>query len=188
MKNYVCYGLWVLLMVVGGGRGWGQTTYYSTNSSNVNILANWNSARNGTGSTPGSFGANNTWVIQNGHEMTLTGSNTWNVGSSGTVIIESGGTWTNSSNGTVTIGTFTIYGGGTYIHNTGSAIVPGTTRKFANSTNGGNGNGTYEIQAYGTSSIPSLGTITWGNVRVNRASTTQMLAIQLALQLLREIL
>lgn len=154
-------------------KAFAQTTYYSEGSLAVNDVNNWNTQPDGLGSSPGAFGTNNTWIIQNGHSMTLTGTSTWNVGSNGVVTIQNGGTWTNNSSGAVTIGTFNIHGGGTYVHNSGNAIVPGTTRNFANSTNGGNGNGTYEIQNYGTSSIPSSGSVTWGNVRVNRGTTTQ---------------
>lgn len=148
-----------------------QTTYYSKGNLAVNTAANWNTQRDGSGTNAASFGTNNTWVIQNGHSMTLSGTATWSSGTGSTVRIEGGGTWTNSSSGTVTIPTFQIYGNGTYIHNTGSATVPGTTKQFANTTNGGNGNGTYEIQNTGTSGF-STG-ITWGNVRINRSTTTQ---------------
>jgi hypothetical protein len=161
----------LILFLCLGATGWGQTTYYSKGSLAVNTAANWNTARDGLGTNASAFGTNNTWVIQNGHSMTLSGATTWNVGASGIVIIENGGTWTSSSSGAVTINTFKIYGGGTFIHNTGAATVYGTTRQFANSTNGSNGNGTYEIQGYGTSGITTG--ITWGNVRVNRATTTQ---------------
>lgn len=147
-----------------------QTTYYSKSSGDVSLAGNWNTQRDGSGTDATTFDAGNTWVIQGGHSMTLSAATDWNVDATGTVRIENAATWTNSSTGAVTIGTFQIYGGGTYIHNTGSTTVPGSTRQFSNATNGGNGHGTYEIQNYGTGAITSG--ITWGHVRINRATTT----------------
>ncbi len=162
-----------LISTVWFGFLMGQSTYYSSGSLPVNSLSSWNTQPDGSGADPASFGSNNSWIIQNGHSMTLSGTSTWNVGSNGVLTIQNGGIWTNNSSGTVTIGIFNIYGGGQFVHNSGTAVVPGNTRNFANSTNGANGNGTYEIQNYGTSPINSGTGITWGNVRVNRTSTTQ---------------
>ncbi len=60
---------------------------------------------------------------------------------------------------------FYIYGGGTYIHSMDDGTVPGTNRYFADSNNGGNGNGTLKIVAQGTGGLTSG--ITWGNVVID---------------------
>ncbi len=109
-------------------------TYYSKGSFAVNTPSSWNTARDGSGTNASSFGIGNTWVIQNAHSMTLSGSSTWDVSTTGTVQIENGGSWLNSSSGAVTIGTFQVDNGGTYSLS-GSAAIPGTTRTLgANST------------------------------------------------------
>jgi hypothetical protein len=60
--------------------------YYSQATGDFNTLANWNSARNGSGSAPAGF-AGNTFVVQNGHTMTLSAD----VGVSD-LTVEAGGT------------------------------------------------------------------------------------------------
>ena len=101
-------------------------TYYSKGSFAVNTPSSWNTARDGSGTNASSFGIGNTWVIQNAHSMTLSGSSTWDVSATGNVQIENGGSWLNSSSGAVTIGTFQVDNGGTYSLS-GSAAIPGTT-------------------------------------------------------------
>lgn len=101
--------------------------YYSKGSLAVSTASSWNTGRDGSGTDASSFGTGSTWIIQNAHAMTLTGSTTWNVSSSGIVQVESGGTWTNTSSGTVTTGTLQVDNGGTYAHST-TATFPGTTR------------------------------------------------------------
>ena len=171
MKKFkTTFGILAILLLMLVNIGWSAgTTYYSQGNLAVNTLANWNTIRGGGGTSPANFTSSDIFVIQNGHAMTLAATYTWVV-TGGTVIIESGGSWQNSSATTVTIPTFTIYGGGTYYHNTGTGTVPGGTKKFANSTNGGNGNGTIEIQSEGSAGIQ--GAVTWGNVVVNCATTT----------------
>ncbi|MBS1648849.1 MAG: hypothetical protein JSR09_04005, partial [Bacteroidetes bacterium] len=153
-----------------GLSSWAQTTYYSKGSLDVATAGNWNTATDGSGTDASSFGTNNTFIIQNGHSMTLSGSTSWSIGgTNGVLTIQSGGTWTNSSSGTVTIGTFNIYGGGKYINNSGSTAAnkgfPGTTKNWANSNNGGNGNGTVEVQNQGSSAIST--SLTYGNLIIN---------------------
>jgi hypothetical protein len=145
------------------------TIYYSKGSLDVSVATNWNTARDGSGTNASIFGTSNTWVIQNTNSMTLSGTTGWSLGATnGVLIIENGGTWTNSSSGSVTLGTFYIYGGGKYIHSTGSTMTNEGSqhRYFADATNGGNGNGTVEIQNQSGSAILSTAP-TWGNVIIN---------------------
>lgn len=176
--------------------------YYSQSSGAFNNSTRWNTARNGSGSShDATYSNTHTYYIQNGHS--ITSSTSPNIGnSSSTMIIENGGTYTHTSatTSTLTLGTLRIEGGGLYIanrtgqtittvniyangkliHNTGNNTIIGTNRNYSNATNGGNGNGTYEIQNHGASAIsvqPS-----WGNLIVNRSggvvafSTTQTIA------------
>jgi len=163
-----CYVLAILFLTGITFEGWAQTTYYSKSSSSATTASNWNTARNGSGANAGSFGLNNTWVIQNGHTMTISTGLAWDVGiPGGTVIIESGGILDVSSILDIRIGVFKIYAGGKYIHRRGTGAVPGATRQFANSTNGGNGNGTVEVQSQGTASLSNA---TYGNLIINLTS------------------
>jgi hypothetical protein len=138
-------------------------SYYSKGSLAVNIASNWNTARDGSGTDASSFGTGGTFIIQNTHAMTLTGSSTWDVSASGTVQIESGGSWTNSSSGAVTMGTLQVDNGGSYIHATNNAL-PGTSKAFgATSTVTYNGSSqTVEALTYGHLTIASAGTRTLG--------------------------
>ena len=144
-------------MPAGRARAAGAT-YYSQGSLAPNLTTSWNTAGGGGGSSPSNFTSGDVFVIQNGHNMATTA--VWIVSGSGaTIQIESGGTLT--GNNAVTVVTFQIDNGGKFIHNTGNAIVPGTTRSFA-------ANSTYEIWNQGTAAI-SAG-ITWGNVIINLAT------------------
>jgi hypothetical protein len=98
------------------------TTYYSQGSFDPAITTNWNSARGGGGTAPTNFTAGDTFVIQNGHNMT--NASAWSVSGSGSKLwVENGGTLT--ANYTVTLAsatTFQIDAGGTYIHNNTAAF------------------------------------------------------------------
>ena|GEM_PF-1981113 len=133
-------------------------TYYSQGSLAPNLTTSWNTVRGGGGSAPANFTGGDIFVVQSGHSMTT--SATWTVSGTGAKIqIEGGGTL--QANNAVTVPTFQIDAGGKFIHNTGTATVPGTARSFA-------ANSTYEIWNQGTASI-SAG-VTWGNVIINLAS------------------
>ncbi|HEX3560820.1 MAG TPA: Calx-beta domain-containing protein [Pyrinomonadaceae bacterium] len=111
------------------GRAAGAT-FYSRGSLPPQLLASWNTARNGTGTPPSSFTSGDTFVIQNTHNMSTTSA--WSIsGTNSKLQIESGGTLT--ANNAVTLAsaaTFQIDGGGTYVHNNssayGSTIFQGT--------------------------------------------------------------
>lgn len=179
------------LVLFLGITGVWAATYYSRSSGQWNTTTRWNTARDGSGSShDAAWTGNHIYYIQNGHAITRPGIGLGSTSSS--LVIEDGGSYTHGttggnltfslvrieSNATFTANatghaytTFTIYGGGKYIHNTGSSAIPGVTRNFANSTNGNNGNGTVEIQNQGSSAITSG--ITWGNVIINNTTTTQ---------------
>ncbi len=120
-------------------------TFYSQAGGNPATLTNWNSVRGGGGFTPGSTTAGN-FVIQNGHNMTTTGTITF--GQSGTFLqIESGGTLTANSAVTVPAGaTFKLDDGGTYIHNNTGTLA---TTIFAGTEQFGAAS-TFEIQRWET--------------------------------------
>ncbi len=131
--------------------GWGQELYYySTGSVDPTVTTNWNSQRNGTGTSPSDFATDyQLFYLQNGHVMT-TGAE-WIVSGVGLkVVVESGGTLkitvaspivsliinsggTVQADAAITIGssgTFQIDDGGTYVHNNsvayGGSIFRGT--------------------------------------------------------------
>jgi hypothetical protein len=137
--------------------------YYSKGNLAVNTPSNWNTARDGSGTDASSFGTGNTFVIQNAHAMTLTGSNTWNVSTSGTVQIESGGSWTNSSTGTVTANLLQVDNGGTYTHGA-NAVIPGTTKSFGATSTVVYSGGTQTVEGltYGNLTFSGFGTRTLG--------------------------
>jgi hypothetical protein len=152
-------------------------TYYSLGSLPPNLNSSWNSARDGSGSAPANFSGADSFIIQFGHNMTTTA--TWAVSNASSLVeIENGGVLKAVTGSLATLtGIFQIDGGGVYAHavtGTGTATVPGAAgRRFANSTNGGLGNGTFEIQAQ-SNGFATTG-ITWGNVVVN--NTTQSSAL-----------
>lgn len=65
-------------------------SYYSQSSGSPLVLVNWNSNPAGGGSTPGSFSAGDTFVIQDGHTMTATTA--WTLSGSAKLQVNSGGT------------------------------------------------------------------------------------------------
>ena len=136
--------------------------YYSKGSLAVNTPANWNTARDGSGTNASAFGTGGRWIVQNGHAMTLTGSTTWNVSSSGTVEIESGGTWTNTSSGLVTIGALQVNNGGTYSHGT-TAAFPATTRTL----------GVSSTVDYSTTA-QTVTALSYGNLTLSNSGTKTM--------------
>ena len=114
----------ILALMLNAELGWGQVTYYSQGSVAPNLTANWNTNRAGGGSTPSNFTtANNTFVIQNGHTMTTSG--TWSISGSSTKLqIEDGGILI--ANHAITLSsntTFQIDDGGRYIHNNTTAFA-----------------------------------------------------------------
>jgi hypothetical protein len=136
--------------------------YYSKGSLAPNLTTSWNSNRNGSsGKTPVNFKGGATFMIQNGHSMTTSG--TWSIsGTSSKLEIESGGTLNAVDAITLSSGTtFQIDNGGTYIHNNTAAVLlfSGVENFSANSL--------VEIKNWVSSStaIPAI-TGSWGNLKI----------------------
>lgn len=78
---------------------WGQTYFYSTGTnSSPTTLSNWNSMRDGSGTAPANFTANNqVFVIQDGHTISRT-TGGWTIsGTNSQLLVEGGGTYTSTS-------------------------------------------------------------------------------------------
>lgn len=138
----------------------------------MNSLGSWNTVRAGGGSAPANFTAGDTFVVQNGHNMTNTAA--WAVTGTGNKIqIESGGLLMANSTFIISCTAFQIDNGGTYIHNAGNSAngsvndIPGTTRSFGASS-------TVEIRKWGdgTGTSPNAlpSGISWGNLIINVAT------------------
>ena len=114
----------------------GQTTYYSNASGSLNTLANWTTARDGSGVSPATF-AGNDFVVQNGDSMTAVSGF-----SSNSLTIESGGTLFTLDN-TISGSSFTLATGGSlHIGSTegiasygATGAVQSTTRTFSTGGN-----------------------------------------------------
>lgn len=110
-----------------------QTTYYSQGDLDAVSVTSWNTDPAGAGTSPADFTGNNTWIIQTGDQMTLSGN--WTVGGPAFVTIEGGLIVSSDYQVTVT-GTLTVNGtltnSGTYngaaspVSATGGISVNGT--------------------------------------------------------------
>ncbi|MDN4166242.1 T9SS type A sorting domain-containing protein [Cytophagales bacterium LB-30] len=114
-------------------------TYYSQGTNNFSIVSNWNTAIDGSGSSPASIGAFD-YVIQDGHTITLNNSYTINSlivgnGTSGSLVLS------DNNNRTLTIS------GGLTINNGASVIANGAFNRTATLNVGGNiaVNGTLDL-------------------------------------------
>ena len=160
-SHFAAFARRLLLVLLAVGAAQLQAaTYYSTGSVTPNTLANWKSARDGSGSSPANFTAGDTFVIQSGHNMPTTATMSIS-GVNSKLWIENGGTLT--ANNAVTLNaatTFQIDGGGTYIHNNTGAysttIFQGTENFAASST--------VEIRASNTTGPSS---VAFGNLTIN---------------------
>ena len=143
-------------------------TFYSQSSSAPNTAANWNTARDGSGTNAvaGDFTAGNIFIVQgsgNGGTTphTMTTSATWSVlGVGSRIEIENGATLQANNAITVASGTtFAINNGGTYIHNNTGA--PATTIFTGIESFGASSN--FELRNWVNSSTAIPTGITWGN-------------------------
>jgi hypothetical protein len=136
--------------------------FYSNGSGDPAAIANWRTERNGTGTSPTNFTSGETFVIENGDNMTTTTTTTWNIsGTNPKLQIENGGTLT--ANSAITLSpstTFQIDNGGTYIHNNTSAFA---TTIFAG-LESFDSNSTVEFRDWNTTG-PNVSS--WGNVKFN---------------------
>ena len=139
------------------------TVYYSQGSGDPNVLANWNTNAGGGGSTPVDFISDDqTFLIQNGHNMTTTASG-WSVsGNNTTVEISNGGTLTADYQVTISASTtFQVDDGGTYVHNnTSSTVWNGTTSL-----------GTTSAVTYQYSGAQNVAALNYGNLTIDGGNT-----------------
>ena len=151
-----------------------QTTtsllYYSNGSGDPAVLANWKTARNGTGTSPSNFTSGETFIIESGDNMTTTA--TWSISGTGSKLqIENGGTLT--ANNAITLAaasTFQIDNGGTYIHN--NTGTPSSTIFTGTESFGPTSNFRIDNWANNTTSITSGLTLPYGNFEINYTSNT----------------
>ena len=139
--------------------------YYSTGSGAPNVLTNWKTARNGTGTSPANFTSGAIFVIQATHTMTTTAA--WAVsGTNSKVWVENGGTLV--ANNAITLAaatTFIIDDNGTYIHN--NTGTPSTTI-FAGTENfGANSNVVINNWVNNTTALTTGVTLPFGNLEIN---------------------
>ncbi|MEI9807883.1 MAG: hypothetical protein WDO16_08415 [Bacteroidota bacterium] len=133
-------------------------TYYSVNNAAPNTTGSWKSNRNGTGSSPSSFGHDDDiFIVQAGHTMTTTAN--WNVnGDDSKVVVEAGATL--KANQKVSVDIFQVYDGGNYIHNDNSSSIPGGNERILAA------NSTIEINDWsGSTKLPEE--TTWGNLIID---------------------
>lgn len=124
-------------------------TYYTQSSGIVSTPSNWNSLAGGGGATPDDFAGSHTWIIQEGHDMTM--SENWSVGAGGSAVVEINGSLAVSGLFLVQVnGTLAING---TLVNTGSH----TSADFITATGGITVNGTYNHARDG-GNLPSM---TW---------------------------
>jgi CSLREA domain-containing protein len=149
------------------------TTFYSQGSLPPELFTSWNTQRGGGGSPPTSFTDGDTFVIQNTHNMSTLSPLGWTVSGTGaTVEIESGGILT--ANAVVSVPSFTIDDGGTYIHNAASATtdgnaadIPGSASRTFKPTS------TVTVKQWATSGSTApaaLPAVTWGNLTIDVAT------------------
>ena len=80
-----------------------SNNYYSTGSGNANTLTNWNSERDGSGSTPTDL-SNGLFYVENGDVITMTAN--WNL--TGGLTVETGGSLNSQSFELTGLATFTV--------------------------------------------------------------------------------
>lgn len=153
------------------------TPYYSQGNLDASLLASWNSARDGSGSAPGSFGATDGFFVQPGHSMTTSAATTipyLNL-ESGSIftatflitctdlMLQAGCTFDQrvaAANGTY-VTNFYIFDEATWIHNN-AGWLPAVNRYFDPNSN-------QVFYQWGGGTFPS-NTI-WGNVKLEGTTT-----------------
>lgn len=137
-----------------------KLTYYSTGDNDPGVLANWNTARDGSGSIPLNWTSGEVFVIENGDSLSTTG--TWTLsGTSAKLWLEEGGILL--ANHAITIpsgGYFQLDNNSKYYHsNTGafaSTIFQGTESIATGST--------IELKSWNTTGPSGIG---FGNLIIN---------------------
>ncbi len=141
------------------------TAYYSIGSVAPNVLTNWKTARDGTGTSPANFTSGAFFVIQNTHTMTT--SATWSVsGTNSKIWIESGGSLV--ANNAITLAaasTFQIENNATYIHNNNG--TPSSTIFTGTESFGSNSNFIINNWVNNTTAFTTGVTLPYGNLEIN---------------------
>jgi hypothetical protein len=168
----------------GGAGGAGQiivtVTYYSQGNLDATLTTSWNSARDGSGSAPANFISGDIFIIQgtgNGgttpHAMTM--SQAWTISGGGSLTkleIENGAKLTATF--LITVPTFQVDNGGTYVHNAAGSSVNGNVNDLPGSTSRSFGaTSTVEFQSWangGGSPVALPSGINWGNLTINVAT------------------
>jgi hypothetical protein len=147
-----------------------QTPYYFI-SGTLSTAANWNTARDGSGTALINFTTNNrTYVIQSG--QTVTNSAAWSIsGTTSKLQIENNATLTASTAVTLSANTtFQVDNGGTYIHNntttTSTSIFQGTESFAAGS------NVRIDNWSSTATAVTNGVTLPFGNLEINWGSNT----------------
>lgn len=142
-----------------------ETAFYSTGNVSPNILSNWKSARDGTGSSPADFTSGHIFIVQSNDTITTTAN--WTVsGLNSRIWIETGGMLI--ANHVISLSTtsfFQIEDSATYIHNntgTPASTIFNGTEVFETKSN-------FIIKNWvnNNTSITSGVTLPYGNVEIN---------------------
>jgi hypothetical protein len=146
------------------------TIYYSQGNLAPNLVASWNSQRNGSGSAPANFTSGDTFAIQNTHNMVSTA--TWAIsgGTSSKLHIETGGILQADRSITLALTTtFQMDAGSKYIQN----VSMGMNSTIFRGIEVFDPTSTIEIQVHpsGTSEPTSPG---YGNLTINIPTGTSL--------------
>ncbi len=138
---------------------WPQTVFYSQNSGDPNTLSNWKTS---AGYSPAGFTDDlQTFVIQNGHTMTTSGSG-WTIAGYNTILeIQGGGILTETTDISLSSATtLLIQDNGTLDHNVNSSAIFNGQESFANASTvnyGYNGDQTVADASYGNLTLCGSG-------------------------------
>ncbi len=141
--------LFVIVLLLAPVMLW-ATTYYSQGSDDFGVLGNWNTASDGSGTSPSAINSTDDFIIQDGHTITADADYTIN-----SLTVQSGGTFDGGGYTMTLNGDFTMDGSmtdGTYgscnftFAGSGAQYISGTgTIEFYNLTF--SGSGTYYASA-----------------------------------------
>jgi len=82
-KKIICLTLPIFFSVLFAGNAF-ATTYYSKSTGNLDVLSNWGTNTDGTGTAPTSFTTTATYIIQN--NLTPTIGAAWSVGTNSVTV------------------------------------------------------------------------------------------------------
>lgn len=156
----------VLMALLSDSRA---TTFYSQVSGSPTLLSNWNSARNGGGSSPTGFiTAGDIFVIQGGHVMTTT--QTWTIGASGSQLIIEDGGYLHGVHAIFLTGSFQMNNGAVYFHDNTAAVSSSAGASIFGGTENFSAGSTIEIRNWVNSSTALPTGVVWGHLVLNYSS------------------